>query len=121
MHESPSDITRLQDLLDRSYASAGAHLLSIHTPERRMSAEQLSRRLTGMCLLTLVTVTSDGRPVADGDYVSLDLVSTVDGEEVEGGSAKGLSYEVGSGDLIDGLDDAIVGKQARELFDEPVL
>lgn len=64
MHESPSDIARLQDLLDRSYASAGAHLLSIHVPERRMSAAGLCRRLTGMRLLTLATVTSDGRPVA---------------------------------------------------------
>jgi len=53
----------LQELLDRSYERAGAHLLSIHTPERRLSAAQLSERLTGMCLLALATVTADGRPV----------------------------------------------------------
>jgi pyridoxamine 5'-phosphate oxidase len=64
VHESSNDIARLQDLLDRSYAAAGAHLLSIHTPERRLSAEQLARRLTGMRLLTLATVSSDGRPIA---------------------------------------------------------
>ncbi len=63
MHESPGDIAAVQDLLDRSYAGAGAHLLSIHTPERRLSAEQLAERLTGMVLLTLATVTADGRPL----------------------------------------------------------
>ncbi len=41
------------------------------------------------------------RPVQDGDYVSIDLQATVDGEEVPGGSTTGLSYEVGSG-LDDG-------------------
>src|SRR3954471_14819099 len=38
-------------------------MLRIHTPERRLGAEQLAQRLTGMCLLTLATVTSDGRPM----------------------------------------------------------
>jgi nitroimidazol reductase NimA-like FMN-containing flavoprotein (pyridoxamine 5'-phosphate oxidase superfamily) len=63
VHETPDDIAALQELLDRSYATAGPHLLRIHTPERRMSAEQVAERLTGMCLLALATVTADGRPV----------------------------------------------------------
>jgi pyridoxamine 5'-phosphate oxidase len=63
VHESPSDIDALQELLDRSYASAGSHLLSIHTPERRLGAQQLCARLSGMCLLALATVTADARPV----------------------------------------------------------
>jgi nitroimidazol reductase NimA-like FMN-containing flavoprotein (pyridoxamine 5'-phosphate oxidase superfamily) len=63
MHESPADLTALQELLDRSYATAGPHLLRIHTPERRLSAEQVAERLTGMRLLALATVTADGRPL----------------------------------------------------------
>ena len=63
MHETPEDIGAVQDLLDRSYANAGAHLVSIHTPQRRMGAERLAERLTGMCLLSLATVTADGRPL----------------------------------------------------------
>ena len=54
------------------------------------------------------------RPVADGDYVSIDLHATVDGEEVEGGSTTGLSYEVGSGSLMNGLDEALAGAAAGE-------
>ena len=64
MHETPDDIRALQDLLDRSYERAGQHLRSITTPERRLGAEQLVERLTGMCLLVVATVTADGRPIA---------------------------------------------------------
>jgi hypothetical protein len=63
VHESPADIEALQELLDRSYARAGAHLLEIHTPERRLRAEPLTERLTGMRLLALATTTADCRPI----------------------------------------------------------
>jgi hypothetical protein len=63
MHETAEDLTALQDLLDRSYEHAGEHLRGIITPERRLTAEQVSERLTGMCLLALATVTADGRPI----------------------------------------------------------
>jgi hypothetical protein len=62
MHESPADLASLQALIDRSYARAGPHLLSIHDPGRRLTAEQVAARLQGMCLLALATVTADGRP-----------------------------------------------------------
>jgi nitroimidazol reductase NimA-like FMN-containing flavoprotein (pyridoxamine 5'-phosphate oxidase superfamily) len=63
VHESHAEVAALQELIDRSYASAGAHLLSIHTRQRRMSAEELVERLTGACLLALATVTADGHPL----------------------------------------------------------
>jgi len=63
MHETPSDLTALQGLLDHSMASAGAHLSSIITPSRRLAAQQVCDRLTGMSLLALATVTSEGRPL----------------------------------------------------------
>jgi hypothetical protein len=63
VHETADDLAALQELLDRSYAGAGEHLLRIHTPERRLGAKPLADRLTGMCLLSLATVTADGRPI----------------------------------------------------------
>jgi nitroimidazol reductase NimA-like FMN-containing flavoprotein (pyridoxamine 5'-phosphate oxidase superfamily) len=63
VHETPEDIRVLQELIDRSYARAGEHLLRIHEPERRLSAEQVSEKLTGMVLLSLATVTADCRPI----------------------------------------------------------
>src|SRR5256885_160262 len=63
MDETPSDLAALQDLLDHSMATAGAHLSSIITPDRRLTAQQVCERLTGMRLLALATVTADGRPL----------------------------------------------------------
>jgi nitroimidazol reductase NimA-like FMN-containing flavoprotein (pyridoxamine 5'-phosphate oxidase superfamily) len=63
VHETEGDLSELQALLDRSYAAAGPHLLSIITPERRVTAPQLCEQLTGMSLLVLATVTADARPI----------------------------------------------------------
>jgi trigger factor len=60
---------------------------------------------------TLVDV---DRAAADGDFVVLDLVATKDGEPVEGGEASGISYQIGSGGMIDGLDEAVTGKSAGD-------
>ncbi len=54
------------------------------------------------------------RPVEAGDYVSLDLVASVDGTEVEAGSAKGMSYQVGAANLLEGLDEALLGAAAGD-------
>jgi trigger factor len=58
------------------------------------------------------TLTGVQRPVQSGDFVVIDLSATVDGEPVEDASTTGLSYEVGSGELVDGIDDALVGVEA---------
>jgi hypothetical protein len=63
MLETPEELDRLQDLLDRSMAAAGPHLRDIIASERRLDAGQLAERLTGMRLLVLATVTADGRPL----------------------------------------------------------
>ena len=44
-----------------------------------------------------------------GDYVQIDLAATVDGEEVPGGTATNISHEVGSNQLLPGLDETLVG------------
>ncbi|MFV9425807.1 trigger factor [Microbacterium sp. S1037] len=58
---------------------------------------------------TLVTV---DRPAAKGDFVELDLVATIDGTEID--RAEGVSYEVGSGELLEGIDEAIDSLTADE-------
>ncbi len=52
------------------------------------------------------------RAVEDGDFIAIDLSSAYEGEPIEEATAAGLSYQVGSGDLLDGLDDAVIGLQA---------
>ncbi|WP_236968729.1 trigger factor [Microbacterium aurantiacum] len=58
---------------------------------------------------TLVTV---DRPAAKGDFVELDLVATIDGNEID--RAEGVSYELGSGELLEGIDEAIDSLTAGE-------
>ena len=74
MHETPEELADLQRVLDESYEAAGEHLKSIITPERRLTAEQVSAELQGMVLLALATVTADGAP----------LVGPVDGHFLHG-------------------------------------
>jgi nitroimidazol reductase NimA-like FMN-containing flavoprotein (pyridoxamine 5'-phosphate oxidase superfamily) len=63
MNETPEQLEALQAVLDASYARAGEHLLRIHDAERRLDAAGIAERLQGMVLLTLATVTADGRPI----------------------------------------------------------
>lgn len=60
---------------------------------------------------TLTTIEKDA---ASGDFVTIDLVAKLDGKEVEGGTANGISYEVGSNRMIDGLDAALEGMKVGE-------
>ena len=52
------------------------------------------------------------RPAADGDVVVIDLEARVDGEVLEDGVAKGVTYVIGSGQLLDGIDEAVTGLEA---------
>ncbi|NDE96317.1 MAG: trigger factor [Actinobacteria bacterium] len=60
---------------------------------------------------TLTTIEKDA---SSGDFVTIDLVAKLDGKEVEGGTANGISYEVGSNRMIDGLDAALEGMKVGE-------
>ena len=55
------------------------------------------------------TLTTVEKVVAKGDFVSIDLVATKDGKDLDGGTANDLSYEVGSASMIDGLDEVLIG------------
>jgi len=61
------------------------------------------------------TLTTVDRVVKTGDFATLDLTAFIDGAEVDGGQANDISYEVGSGKMIDGLDDALVGMGVNEV------
>ncbi|SMF03735.1 trigger factor [Streptomyces sp. Amel2xC10] len=52
------------------------------------------------------------RAAEDGDVVTVDLEAKVEGEVLEDGVASGVSYTIGSGELLDGIDDAVKGLEA---------
>ncbi|MCL2419614.1 MAG: trigger factor, partial [Conexibacteraceae bacterium] len=54
------------------------------------------------------------RAAEDGDYVTIDLSASADGELIEDAQATGQSYQIGSGAMLDGLDEAVTGLSAGE-------
>ncbi len=63
------------------------------------------------------TLKSVDRPAADGDFLTIDITATIDGADVD--SAAGLSYQVGAGTMLEGLDEAVTGLSVDEdaIFD----
>jgi trigger factor len=87
--------------------------ISVTVPAVQIGDEEIDEQINGLRerFATLKTVE---RPAAEGDYVQLDLRATVDGEEVPGGSATNISHEVGSKQLLPGLDEVLVGLSAGD-------
>lgn len=61
------------------------------------------------------TLTAVERAAEAGDYVTIDLRAEINGEELEDGTAADVSYEIGSGTMVEGLDEAVTGKSAGEV------
>ncbi len=84
-----------------------------------VSDEDVEARLTELRerFGTLVGV---DRAVETGDFVSIDLSAEIDGEQID--SVEGVSYEVGSGNMLEGMDDALVGmaKGETKTFSAPL-
>jgi hypothetical protein len=72
MRESPAELAELQVLIDRSFASASAHLRGIMEPQRRLSAERIVADVPSPAVLNIATVTRNGEPrisAVDGHFL----------------------------------------------------
>lgn len=58
------------------------------------------------------TLKTAERPAADKDFVTIDIAAEIDGEQVD--AANDLSYQIGSGTMLDGIDEALTGLSAGE-------
>ncbi|MGY1688737.1 trigger factor [Geodermatophilus sp. SYSU D01105] len=87
--------------------------LSVTVDDVEVTDEEIDQQISVM-RERFAMLTAVDRPVEDGDYVSIDLEAKLDGEVLEDGSTTGMSYEVGSGSLMEGLDDALRGLSADE-------
>jgi trigger factor len=101
-----TDVTPAFELPD--FASLKVTVEATDVSEEDVDADLDSQRLRFSSLKTVE------RAAAEGDFVVIDLRATQNGEEVEGGSVTGMSHEVGSGNLLDGLDEALVGMSAGD-------
>lgn len=90
-----------------------ASSLDIEVAELATSDEDVDAELDNL-RARFGTLTGVDRAAKEGDFLSIDLSATVGGEPVPEASTEGLSYEVGSGTLLDGLEEAVQGLSAGE-------
>jgi trigger factor len=81
-----------------------------------VTPEELENQLRRM-LEQFATVEEVDRSAASGDFVSIDLKATKDGEPIEGASAADLLYEVGSALLVDGIDERLEGAESGTVLE----
>ncbi|ANE04636.1 trigger factor [Corynebacterium crudilactis] len=60
------------------------------------------------------TLKDHNHKLKKGEFVTINITATVDGEKIDEATTEGLSYEIGSDDLIDGLDKALLGAKKDE-------
>ena len=87
--------------------------VEIIVDEVKISDSDVDEQLDGL-RQRFATLKSVERGAQRGDYVQIDLAATVDGEDVPGGTATNFSHEVGSKQLLPGLDEAIEGMGAGQ-------
>ena len=80
--------------------------LEVDRPE--VTDEDVEERLTEI-RERFATLKSVDRAIEDMDFVNIDMTATIDGEEID--SVSGISYQLGSGQLLEGIDDALTGKK----------
>ncbi len=85
--------------------------LQIEVAKPEVSDDDIDRRLD-VLRQRFGTLVGVDRPAAKGDYANIDLVAEIDGETVD--SQEGVSYELGSSTMLDGLDEALDGLSAGE-------
>jgi trigger factor len=98
------DIRPAIEIPDYSGIEVEVDAVEVSDEDVEKSVEQLRERFASTSPVE--------RAAADGDVITLDLKAKVDGEVLEDGVADGVSYTVGSGELLDGIDDAVKGLEA---------
>jgi trigger factor len=85
--------------------------LTVEVDAVQAADEDVDERITSL-RQRFGTLKGVDRPAQDGDFVSIDLSATIEGEEVD--SVNGVSYEVGTNNMLEGIDEALVGMSAGE-------
>ncbi|MEV6318293.1 trigger factor [Streptomyces sp. NPDC051776] len=98
------DVRPAIEIPDYSGIEVEVDAVEVSDEDVEKSVEQLRERFA--------STTPVERAAADGDVVTIDLEAKVDGEVLEDGVAKGVTYTIGSGELLDGIDEALTGVEA---------
>ncbi|MEV5320445.1 trigger factor [Streptomyces sp. NPDC052687] len=100
------DVRPTIEIPDYSGIEVEVDAVEVTDEDVEKSVEQLRERFA--------STTPVERAAEDGDVVTVDLEAKVEGKVLEDGVASGVSYTIGSGELLDGIDDAVKGLSAGE-------
>ncbi len=100
------DVVPAFELPDYASIEAQVEDIEVSDADVEASVQQLRERLG--------ILADVDRPVVDGDFVTIDLGASSDGESIEGAQVSGMSYQVGSGGMLEGLDEALIGMTLEE-------
>lgn len=96
----------------RPEATLGDYMgLEVERPDPEVPDEMVEREIDRL-RESMARLEPVERPAREGDHVLVDFTGRLDGEEFEGGSATGEVIEIGSGRLIPGFEDQLVGATA---------
>ncbi|MEU1313261.1 trigger factor [Streptomyces cinnamoneus] len=98
------DVRPTLEIPDYSGIEVTVDAVAVSDEDVEKSVEQLRERFA--------TTSPVERAAAEGDTVTVDLEAKVDGEVLEDGVASDVDYTIGSGQLLDGIDDAVKGLEA---------
>ncbi|MFD1932614.1 MULTISPECIES: trigger factor [Nonomuraea] len=87
--------------------------IEVTVPTAEVSDEDVNAQLDAL-RQRFATLTGVERPAAKNDFVVMDLRAEIDGVNLEEQQANEVSYEVGAGSVLQGLDDALEGMSAGE-------
>ena len=87
--------------------------LEVQVADAEVTDAQVDEQLDAL-RARFATLTPVERAAKTGDFLSIDLSAARDGEPLEDATMSNLSYEVGSGNLVDGIDEVLVGLDAGE-------
>ncbi|SEB90312.1 trigger factor [Streptomyces melanosporofaciens] len=98
------DIRPTIEIPDYSGIEVTVDAVEVSDEDLDKSVEQLRERFA--------TTSPVERAAAEGDIVVIDLEAKVEDEVLEDGVATGVTYTIGSGELLDGIDEAVTGLEA---------
>ena len=103
---------RLGDIRLAEYRNLVVTVPKMGTVSDEQVEEQVKKNLSSMKVPVDV--------IQNGDIATIDFTGRINGEEIKDGSATYYKIEVGSGDFIDGFEDALVGMQVGETKEIPL-
>lgn len=87
--------------------------IEVTVEDAAVSDDDVEEQLTAL-RERFATFAEVDRAAAEGDFLTIDLSASQNGEDIEAAQAEGMPYTIGRATMLDGLDEAVIGLKAGE-------